>query len=164
MEEPTQQIEALLKHLDEQNKLEQTTHNIEEFAVYLAEKKVINLQEVLRQTDAATLDLLIEEMIQLRKDDDSFKGVLSRLTSAIAPDLPHTGDEITSYKQAIDNLDRYGEIIPSSQQVALANVNLKKSRAWQIFWQAIAKLVVIKLGEYLFKNQDKKTDADSRAS
>lgn len=121
------------------------------------ETQLMEFQSAIAQSNLAAIEVMAEELQKIKEESATVKGVMERLAIAVAPDLPATEDEVVSFQQAINNLEQYGAIIPSTADIVAAQFRLKNQRAWSLVWQALAKLLIKKI-EKVFAVQGKKSD------
>ncbi|HYW17702.1 MAG TPA: hypothetical protein VE956_00060 [Nodularia sp. (in: cyanobacteria)] len=112
------------------------------------EQQLTDFQQLVEQSNLAVIDLMQEELSKLKEESATVKGAMSRLKTAIAPDIP-TSEEVVSFRQAINNLEKYGSIIPSSEDIAHAQLRLQQNHVWSLFRQAIARLLITKMEKIL---------------
>jgi hypothetical protein len=121
------------------------------------ESHLLNFQNAIAQSNLAAIEVMSEELQKIKEESATLSGVIERLTAAVAPDLPATEDEVVSFQQAINNLERYGSIIPSQADIVAAQFRLKNQRAWSLVWQSVAKMLIKKL-EKVFTDKPKQSD------
>ncbi|MBW4617224.1 MAG: hypothetical protein KME21_29115 [Desmonostoc vinosum HA7617-LM4] len=109
------------------------------------EEQLAEFQDVIAQSNLAMIDVMHSELTRLKEESATVKGVMERLTAAVAPDIPQTEDEVVSFQQAINNLEKYGNIIPSSTDIAACQLRMKNNHAWSLVWQSVAKLFIKKM-------------------
>ncbi|MCC5618464.1 hypothetical protein LC605_25935 [Nostoc sp. CHAB 5836] len=115
------------------------------------EQQLIDFQAAVAQSNLAMIDVMHTELTRLKEESATVKGVMERLASAVAPDISATEDEVVSFRQAIDNLEKYGSIIPSSADIAAAQIRWRNQQAWSLFWQSVAKMFIKKLEKVICK-------------
>jgi len=109
------------------------------------ETHLLNFQQAVADSNLAAIDAMSLELQRIKEESATLSGVMERLTTAVAPDLPPTEDEVVSFREAIDNLERYGSIIPSQSDILAAQLRMRNGRAWSLVWQSIAKMFIRKL-------------------
>ncbi|BCL40027.1 hypothetical protein [Nostoc sp. MS1] len=115
------------------------------------EGQLIDFQAAIAQTNLAAIEVLSQELLRIKEESATLTGVMERLATAVAPDLPPTEDEVVSFQVAINNLEKYGNIIPSQTDIILAQSRLKQERAWSLVWQSLTKMLVKKLEKIICK-------------
>ncbi|MBD6621251.1 hypothetical protein FNW02_37570 [Komarekiella sp. 'clone 1'] len=109
------------------------------------ETQLMEFQTAVADSNLAAIDAMSEELQRIKSESATLSGVMERLSAAVAPDLPTTEDEVVSFRQAIDNLERYGSIIPSQSDILAAQLRMRNGRAWSLVWQSLAKILIKKL-------------------
>ncbi|NDJ26064.1 hypothetical protein GS682_31695 [Nostoc sp. B(2019)] len=109
------------------------------------ESHLLNFQKAIADSNLAAIDAMSEELQRIKSESATLSGVMERLSAVVAPDLPTTEDEVVSFRQAIDNLERYGSIIPSQSDILAAQLRMRNGRAWSLVWQSLAKMLIKKL-------------------
>ena len=109
------------------------------------ETQLMEFQAAIADSNLAAIDAMSLELQRIKEESATLSGVMERLSAAVAPDLPPTEDEVVSFRQAIDNLERYGSIIPSQSDILAAQLRMRNGRAWSLVWQALAKILIKKL-------------------
>jgi hypothetical protein len=142
------EVQDFIDSIDQTKAIASLTQIIEQRVQEQLESQLLQFQESIAQSNAITVDLMLEELSRLKEENATVKGALKKLSSAIAPDLPPE-EEVVSFRQAIDNLEKYGSIIPSSGDVAQKQIKLQQNHAWSLFRQAIAKILIRKLEKIL---------------
>ncbi len=105
----------------------------------------------LAQANLEAIETLHAELGRIKEESTTFIGAVERLKTAVAPDLLNPNDEVVSFRQAIDNLEKYGNIIPSSFDVAASQQRSATDQAWSLVYQSIVKILITKL-EKIFGN------------
>ena len=141
--------ELLAESLQEGKALSALTNVIQQQVQIQLDTCLSDFHKNVSQLNLAAIEAMYQEITKLKEESVTVQGVMERLKSAVAPDLPEIGDEVVSFRQAINNLERYGSIIPSSSDIANAKLRARSSHAWDLFSQAIAKLIITKLGRLL---------------
>jgi hypothetical protein len=116
------------------------------------ETQLMEFQAAVAQSNLAAIDVMSNELQRIKEESATLSGVMQRLSAAVSPDIPVTEEEVVSFRQAIDNLEKYGSIIPSQADIFTAQLRLKNGRAWSLVWQSIAKMLIKKL-EKTFANR-----------
>ena len=145
---PSSEIQSFIDSVDQTKAIATLTKLIEQRVQEQMESQLLSFQEAIAQSNAIAVDLMLEELTKLKEENATVKGVMKKLSGAIAPDLPPT-EEVVSLSQAIDNLEKYGSIIPSSADIASAQFRVKQNHTWSLFRQAIAKLIIKKVEKFL---------------
>ncbi|MBD6620064.1 hypothetical protein FNW02_30775 [Komarekiella sp. 'clone 1'] len=109
------------------------------------ETQLMEFQAAIADSNLAAIDAMSEELQRIKSESATLSGVMERLTAAVAPDLTATEDEVVSFQQAINNLERYGSIIPSQSDILAAQLRMRNGRAWSLVWQSLAKMLIKKL-------------------
>ncbi|MBE9210077.1 hypothetical protein IQ244_26995 [Nostoc sp. LEGE 06077] len=109
------------------------------------EAQLYDFQQAIAQSNLAAIEVMSEELQRIKSESATLSGVMGRLATAVAPDLPPTGDEVVSFQQAINNLEKYGNIIPSSADIAAAQRRIKNHHAWSLVWQSLIKMLIKQL-------------------
>jgi hypothetical protein len=109
------------------------------------ETQLMEFQAAIADSNLAAIDAMSLELQRIKEESVTLSGVMERLSAAVAPDLPPTEEEVVSFRQAIDNLERYGSIIPSQSDILAAQLRMRNGRAWSLVWQSIAKMFIRKL-------------------
>lgn len=121
------------------------------------ENQFIEFQSAIAQSNLAVIDVMHSELTRLKEESATLKGVMERLATAVAPDLPATNDEVVSFHQAIENLEKYGSIIPTQKDIVDTKLRLRNQHAWSLVWQSLAKMFIKKL-EKTFCKQPTSTE------
>lgn len=109
------------------------------------EQQLVEFQAAIAQSNLAAIEVMHSELHRIKLESATVKGVMERLKTAVAPDISPTEDEVVSFQQAINNLEKYGSIIPSSADIAAAQSRWQSDRAWSLVWQSVAKMFIKKL-------------------
>jgi len=109
------------------------------------EAQLYDFQQAIAQSNLAAIEVMSEELQRIKSESATLSGVMGRLATAIAPDLPPTEDEVVSFQQAINNLELYGNVIPSQTDIAAVQFRLKNQRAWSLVWQSVVKMLIKKM-------------------
>ncbi|MFK0731380.1 MAG: hypothetical protein ACFKPT_02785 [Gloeotrichia echinulata GP01] len=117
------------------------------------ENHLLEFQASIASQNAAAIEVMQEELGRVKHESATVKGVLERLRAATTPDLPASDAEIATFRQAIENLEKYGSIIPSSTDILAAQLRLQKNHAWSLFWQSIVRLFIRKLEKAISENR-----------
>ncbi|MBW4617511.1 MAG: hypothetical protein KME21_30725 [Desmonostoc vinosum HA7617-LM4] len=149
------EIEYFKQILTEGRGFGEITEIIQQEVQRQVETELINFQQAVAQSNLSAIEVMSEEINRIKQDSATVKGVMERLVSAVAPDLPQGNDEVVSFREAIDNLEKYGSIIPSSSDIIAAQLRVKKNQAWSLVWQSLAKLLVVQLQKLLDKKQQR---------
>ncbi len=123
----------------------QITEIISEEVQRQLETQLIQFQSAIAQSNLAAIEVMSEELQKIKTESASVRGVMERLAIALAPDLPPTQDEVVSFQQAINNLEKYGNIIPSNADIAAAQRRIKNHHAWSLVWQSLVKMLIKQL-------------------
>ena len=145
---PSPEVQSFVDSVDQTKAIASLTKLIEQRVQEQLETHLLNFQDSIAQSNAAAVDLMLEELSKIKEENATVKGALKKLSTAIAPDLP-AEEEVVSFRQAIDNLEKYGSIIPSSGDVAAKKLQIQQNHAWSLFRQAIAKFIIKKLEKIL---------------
>lgn len=148
---PSHEVQSFIDSVDQTKAIASLTQIIEQRVQEQLEAHLLQFQESIAQSNAIAVDLMLEELSKLKEENATVKGALKKLSSAIAPDLPPE-EEVVSFRQAIENLEKYGSIIPSSGDVAAKRLQIQQNHAWSLFRQAIAKFIIRKM-EKMFENR-----------
>lgn len=108
------------------------------------ESHLLQFQQTVAQGNAAAIDLMQQELQRVKEESTTVQGAISRLSTAIAPDIPINA-EVVTFRQAIQNLETCGSILPSDAEIASAQLKLRQDHAWSLFRQSIAKIIIKKL-------------------
>ncbi|MBD2496728.1 hypothetical protein [Nostoc sp. FACHB-280] len=109
------------------------------------EAQLYDFQQAIAQSNLAAIEVMSEELQRIKTESATLSGVMGRLATAVAPDLPPAEDEVISFQKAINNLEVYGNVIPSQADIAAVQFRLKNQRAWSLVWQSVAKMLIKKL-------------------
>jgi hypothetical protein len=109
------------------------------------EQQLTEFQAAIAQSNLAMIDVMHSELTRLKEESATVKGVMERLKTAVAPDIPSSESEVVSFRQAIENLEKYGSIIPTEKDIAAAQLKWRNQQAWSLVWQSVAKLLIKKL-------------------
>jgi hypothetical protein len=145
---PSPEVQNFIDSLGQTQAIASLTQIIEQRVQEQLESHLLQFQESIAQSNAIAVDLMLEELSKIKEENATVKGALKKLSSAIAPDLPPE-EEVVSFRQAIDNLEKYGSIIPSSEDIASKRRKSQNNHAWSLFRQAIAKIIIKKLEKFL---------------
>ncbi|WP_341531544.1 hypothetical protein WKK05_36295 (plasmid) [Nostoc sp. UHCC 0302] len=109
------------------------------------ETQLAEFQAAIAQSNLAMIDVMHGELTRLKEESATVKGVMERLKTAVAPDIPSSEDEVVSFRQAIENLEKYGSIIPTEKDIVAAQLKWRNQQAWSLVWQSVAKLLIRKM-------------------
>lgn len=109
------------------------------------EQQLVDFQAAIAQSNLAMIDVMHSELTRLKEESTTVKGVMERLKTAVAPDIPSEDDEVVSFRQAIENLEKYGSIIPTEKDIVAAQLKWRNQQAWSLVWQSVAKLLIRKM-------------------
>ncbi|WP_341531881.1 hypothetical protein WKK05_38405 (plasmid) [Nostoc sp. UHCC 0302] len=109
------------------------------------ETQLMDFQSAIAQSNLAMIDVMHGELTRLKEESATVKGVMERLKTAVAPDIPSSESEVVSFRQAIENLEKYGSIIPTEKDIVAAQLKWRNQQAWSLVWQSIAKLLIRKM-------------------
>jgi hypothetical protein len=126
------------------------------------ETHLMEFQQGVAQSNLAAIEVMLEELQRIKEESATLSGVMERLTAAVAPSLPATEEEVVSFQQAINNLEKYGSIIPSQSDIVAAQLRMRNQRAWSLVWQYAAKMLIKKL-EKVFVEKPKKSKPDDHS-
>lgn len=113
------------------------------------ESHLLDFQNAIAQSNLAAIEVMSEELQRIKEESATLSGVMERLSAAVAPDLPTTEEEVVCFQQAINNLEKYGSIIPSKADMMAAQLRIRDDRAWSLVWQTIAWMLIKKLQKML---------------
>ncbi len=113
------------------------------------EEQLSDFEQALAQTNLATIEMMARELTRIKEESESLSGVVKRLGACVAPDVSGGDEEVVSFRQAIDNLEKYGSVIPSSNEIIAYKIRFEQNRAWSLFWQSLVKLLIKKVEEKL---------------
>jgi hypothetical protein len=139
------EIEDFINSVNQGKGFNVVTEIISEEVQRQLESHLLNFQSCIAQSNLAAIEVMAEELQKIKEESATLSGVMERLTAAVAPDLPPTEDEVVSFQQAINNLEKYGNIIPSQADIFAAQLRLKNQRAWSLVWQSLVKMLMKKL-------------------
>lgn len=117
------------------------------------EKILAEFSEAIAHTNLAALDIMQAEIARVKEDSATIKGAMERLKIAAMPSDFSQQEEVVSFRQAIDNLEIYGNIIPSSKDISVVKEKARKSQEWTLFRQSLARVILSKLEEAFFGNR-----------
>lgn len=141
------EIDVFTNAVKDGRSLTDITQLVEEEVQRQLENVLTDFQSCVAQTNLAAIDVMHQELARIKQESTTVSGVMSRLKAAVAPDLPNVSDEVVSFRQAIDNLERYGNVIPSSGDIITATANAQKNHAWDLLKQSLIKMFIVKLEE-----------------
>jgi hypothetical protein len=139
------EIQEFIDTLKQGRGFAEITQIISEEVQRQIETQLMEFQTAIADSNLAAIDAMSEELQRIKSESATLSGVMERLSAAVAPDLPTTEDEVVSFRQAIDNLERYGSIIPSQSDILAAQLKMRNGRAWSLVWQSLAKMLIKKL-------------------
>lgn len=142
------EVDEFLKTLEHTKGIENITRIIETEVQRQLEAQIHEFGSAIANSNLAAIEVMREQLAQLNHDSATVKGVLQRLETALTPDLPKVGEDVTSFRQAIENLERYGSIIPTSHDIVLAQLKIQQNQAWSLFRQSLVKLFIRKLERF----------------
>lgn len=145
---PSPEVQSFIDSVEQTSSIASLTQLIEQRIQEQLESHLLQFQQSIAQSNAIAIDLMVEELAKLKEENATVKGALKKLSSAVAPDLP-AEEEVVSFRQAIENLEKYGSIIPSTGDVAAKQLKIQSRHAWSLFRQAIAKLMIKKVEKIL---------------
>jgi hypothetical protein len=137
---------AFIEAIQDTQNASSTLEMIERIVQLQVQHNLSQFQEAIASQNESTLQLLRDELERLQKESSSAQGVFERLRAAIAPDVENTPEgEIATFYQAIDNLEKYGSIIPSSGDRLAFQLRIERNHCWSLFWQSIIRIFIRKL-------------------
>ena len=145
---PLSEVQSFIDSVDRTKAIASLTKLIEQRVQEQLETHLLNFQQSIAESNAIAIDLMLDELSKIKEENATVKGALTKLSNAIAPDLP-AEEEVVSFRQAIDNLEKYGSIIPSAGDVAAKKLKIQQNHAWSLFRQAIAKFLIKKVEKIL---------------
>lgn len=142
-------IQLFLDSMRENKGIAEVTEAVSEIVQQRLEQNLTDFSKVVNEANLDAVEIMISELHRIKEESQTVDGVLQRLKAAIAPDVERSKSEIVSYREAINNLERYGSILPSDADIAIANHKLKQNRAWSILWQSFIRLIIKQLQDKL---------------
>ncbi|MDJ0734879.1 MAG: hypothetical protein QNJ47_12565 [Nostocaceae cyanobacterium] len=143
------EIESLVEVLNQGKGIAEITQLIQHSVQHQIEIQLTEFQEAIAQTNLAVIDAMHQELTSLKAESATLHGVMERLKTAVTPDLSGCDDEVVSFRQAIDNLEKYGSIIPSNSDIAATQSRFQKNHAWSLVRQSLVKFLIVKLEKML---------------
>lgn len=147
------EIDVFTNTVKDGKTLANITQLVEEEVQRQLENVLTDFQSCIAQTNLVAIDVMHQELARIKQESTTVSGVMERLKTAVAPDLPQGQDEVVTFREAINNLEKYGNIIPSSGDVFTATVKAQKNHAWDLLKQSLIKMLIIKLEEKFFGNR-----------
>ncbi|PHJ64987.1 hypothetical protein VF04_04175 [Nostoc linckia z7] len=146
------EIQASIQALSEGKAIHQISQIVQGLVNQQLENYLIDFERTIAQSNATTIQLMQQELERVKNESATVKGALQRLSSAVAPNIPANA-EVVTFRQAIQNLETCGSILPSDAEIAAAQLKIQQNHAWSLFRQSIAKIVVKKLEQIFCKPQ-----------
>jgi hypothetical protein len=146
------EIQDFINSVSQGRGFNEITHLISAEVQRQIENQLMEFTDAIAQSNLAAIEVMSVELQKIKEESATLSGVMQRLSAAVSPDLPATEEEVVSFRQAIDNLEKYGSIIPSQADILAAQLRLRNGRAWSLVWQSIAKMLIKKL-EKTFANR-----------
>ena len=87
------------------------------------------------------IELMRSQIEEVQQQAGTVQDVTNKLAQVAAPDLDKAQD-VTSLTQAIENLEKYGSIIPTSTQLAAHRINAERNHAISLLGQSIALFII----------------------
>lgn len=140
--QPDETIQLFLQAIKNNQGVAHVTAIVSEVAQKQLEQNLSDFSQTIGEANLDAIEIMSSELDRIKSESQTMHGVLQRLKVALALDIEQTEDGIVSYRQAINNLERYGSIIPSDADIALFNSKLKRSRAWSLLWQSFLRLMI----------------------
>ncbi|MCC5634637.1 hypothetical protein LC593_02000 [Nostoc sp. CHAB 5844] len=150
------EVRAFIEAIAQGNQVASLTQVIEQAVQSQIEHYLLEFQQAIASINATAIEVMQSELARIKHEGATVKGVLERLKAAATPDLPASDGDIATFRQAIENLEKYGSIIPSSTDILAAQLRLQKNHAWSLFWQSIVRLFIRRL-EKIFNNENRTT-------
>lgn len=140
------EVLALIQSLNQAQGTTSAIEMINKIVEVHLQSNLAEFKTAIASQNEATLQLLREELERMQLESSSAHGVFERLRTAIAPDVENTPEgEITTFYQAINNLETYGSIIPSSRDRLAAQLRIERNHCWSLFWQSLIRIFIRKL-------------------
>lgn len=136
------QVERLAELIQSSETFSQVYENLAATILERVESRLTGFEEVLKDSNLSTIDYLQDQLNQVKEDNRTFNGVLERLKTAVAPDVTSAPDEVTNFRDAIENLGRYGSIIPTQSDISFYNQRHQEHRSWSLLRQTFARFLV----------------------
>jgi isocitrate/isopropylmalate dehydrogenase len=146
------EIQTAIEALSEGKAIAQISQIVQNLVNHQLEAHLIDFERTIAQSNAATIELMQQELERIKNESATVKGALQRLSSAVAPNIPANA-EVVTFRQAIQNLETCGSILPSDAEIATAQLKFQRNHAWSLFRQSLAKIIIRKLEETLCKPQ-----------
>jgi hypothetical protein len=147
------EIEEFLAAVQQGKGLADITSVVEAEVQRQLEMQLAEFQNAIAQSNLAAIEVMRGELERVKQESETVAGVMERLKAAVAPDLENPQQEVVSLRQAIENLQRYGTIIPTGADIIGYQVTAKQNHAWSLVRQSLIKLFINKLERFLHENR-----------
>lgn len=150
-----QEVDAYLDAMQQNQDFQLLVHAVSREIRGEIQQSLSGFQEAIAQQHYQSLELMRSQIEQVQQQAGTLGDVTNRLAQVAAPDLDKAQD-VTSLTQAIENLEKYGSIIPTSTQLAAYKVKAERNHAVSLLGQSIALFII--------KGLKKVFDADKSSS
>lgn len=150
---PSPEVAAFVEAMRQADAIAPLTRIVEEAVQAQLHGYLEQFQQTVAQSNADVIKLMLQELNRAKSEGETVQEVMHRLKTITTPDLPSDDSGVLNLRQAIDNLETYGSIIPSSKEVLAARIRLEKNHAWSLFWQSVVRLVICKVEKILNGNR-----------
>lgn len=137
-------IDELLQSIDETEKVAKFRAIVEEIVQQRLVEELTAFQQAVDNSNLAAIQVMQEALSEQEEEFKTLTGVVKKLQQAVAPDIEPIKD-VTSIQDAITNIKKYGVIVPSRDDVILAQNKAKNQKAWSLVMQAIASFLINQL-------------------
>ncbi|MFB2768590.1 hypothetical protein ACE1AT_04765 [Pelatocladus sp. BLCC-F211] len=143
------EIEDFISAVQKGKGLSDITSVVEAEVQRQLEMQLAEFQSCIAQSNLDAIEVMRGELERVKQESETVAGVIEKLKAAVAPDLQNPQEEVVGFRQAIENLQRYGTIIPTGADIIGYQVAAKQNHAWSLMRQSLIKLFINKLERFL---------------
>lgn len=136
-----QEVDAYLDAMQQNQEFQLLVHAVSKEIRGEIQQSLSGFQEAIAVQNYQAIELMRSQIEQVQQQAGSLQDVTNKLAQVAAPDLDKAQD-VTSLTQAIENLEKYGSIIPTSTQLAAYRLNRERNHAISLLGQAIALFLI----------------------
>lgn len=139
-----QELDACLDAMQQNQEFQLLVHAVSKEIRWELQQSLSGFQEGINQQHYQMIELMRSQIEQVQQQAGTIQDVTNKLAQVAAPDLDKAQD-VTSLTEAIENLEKYGSIIPTSTQLAAYKVKAEHNHAVSLLGQSIALFIIKRL-------------------
>lgn len=139
-----QEVDAYLGAMQQNQEFQLLVHAVSKEIRGELQQSLSGFQEGINQQHYQMIELMRSQIEQVQQQAGTMQDVTNKLAQVVAPDLDKAQD-VASLTQAIENLEKYGSIIPTSTQLAAYKVKAEHNHAVSLLGQSIALFIIKRL-------------------